>query len=143
MIESESMVYEALGRYIDCLHDSEYLGTARGKAVFYGERAYPLTPTEEPLPFMNVFYSDGLMEIICLWGKDERGAFSVRMAPDGVNADRLTGIVEITFHPHGGGTLMVTLQGNRELAKTLESAARECRKDKNPEERTVSSRVSR
>ena len=141
--ESESMVYEALGRYIDCLYGSEYLGTARGKAVFYGERAYSLTPTKEPFPFMNVFYSDELMEIISLWGKRERKVFSVRLAPDGITSDRLTGLIEIVFHPHSGGTLIVTLYGNREFAKTLKSAARECRKDKNPEGMLVSSRVSR
>ncbi|WP_193386149.1 hypothetical protein [Thermococcus sp. 4557] len=127
--DSVNVVYETLGRYIDDLCGSIYLGTARGKAVFYGEVAHPLTPTEDPLPFMNIFYSHGFIEITAVWGRMDKGAFMVRMVPSRIDVDRITGVIEITFHPADGGTVVVTLHGNPGLAETLRDAARACLKE--------------
>nr|QEK15877.1 hypothetical protein FPV09_06770 [Thermococcus aciditolerans] len=129
MGDSVNVVYETLGRYIDDLCGSIYLGTARGKAVFYGKAAHPLTPTEDPLPFMNIFYSHGLIEITAVWGRMEKGAFLVRMVPSRIDVDRITGVIEITFHPVGGGVVVITLHGNPGLAETLRDAAKACRKE--------------
>ncbi|QDA30719.1 hypothetical protein FH039_02570 [Thermococcus indicus] len=126
MGDSVNVVYETLGRYIDDLCGSIYLGTARGKAVFYGERAHPLTPTEDPLPFMNIFYSHGLIEITAVWGRMEKGAFMVRTAPSDMSYDRLSGTIELVFPAEGDGSIVVTLHGNAELARTLRDAVRAC-----------------
>jgi hypothetical protein len=143
LVDSESRVYEVLGRYIDSVCQSEYLGTARGKATLYGELPHPLTPTGDPLPFMNLFYSEGLIEIRSVWSGKERGAFSMAMAPERVDFDCPTGTVEITFRPRGGGVMIVTLQGNAELAKTLKRAAGDCKHDRNREKEPMSIGVSR
>ncbi|AFL94886.1 hypothetical protein CL1_0681 [Thermococcus cleftensis] len=127
MSESANPVYEALGSYIDGLCGSIYLGTARGKAVFYGEMVHPLTPTEEPLPFMNIFYSKGTVEVISVWGRVDKGSFTVKMVPSDMSYDRLSGTIELVFHPEGGGSIVVTLHGNTKLARTLKSAARACK----------------
>ncbi|NJE09580.1 hypothetical protein E3E25_01355 [Thermococcus sp. MAR1] len=136
---SGDIVYEALGHYIDDLCGSAFLGTARGKVVLYRMGTYPLTPPGEPLPFLNVFYSRGMLEITGIWNRDGKsGAFLLKMVPSGIEV-RDGDIVYITFHPSEGGIVLVTLYGNGGLAKTLESAVRDCRGKSREEEKIMSS----
>ncbi|WP_226996592.1 hypothetical protein [Thermococcus sp. 5-4] len=136
---SGDIVYEALGSYIDGLCGSVFLGTARGKVVLYKMGTYPLTPTGEPLPFLNVFYSHGMLEITGIWNRDGKsGAFLLKMVPSGIEV-RDGGIIYITFHPSDGGIVLVTLYGNEGLAKTLEGAVLDCRTERREDEKMLSS----
>ncbi len=136
---SGDVVYEALGSYIDGLCGSVFLGTARGKVVLYKMGTYPLTPTGDPLPFLSVFYSKGMLEITGIWNrKGKSGAFLLRMVPAGIEV-RDGGIIYITFHPRDGGIVLVTLYGNEGLARTLEGAVMDCKKDRREEEKILSS----
>ncbi|WP_232460728.1 hypothetical protein [Thermococcus barossii] len=136
---SGDIVYEALGSYIDDLCGSVFLGTARGKVVLYKMGTYPLTPTGETLPFLNVFYSRGMLEITGIWNREGRsGAFLLKMVPSGIEV-RDGGIVYITFHPSDRGIVLVTLYGNDGLAKTLEGAVFDCRTERREDEKMLSS----
>ncbi|NJE05877.1 hypothetical protein E3E36_06915 [Thermococcus sp. M36] len=122
--ESGDMVYEALGSYIDDLCGSIFVGTARGKAIMYLRKKYPLTP-EDGLPFMNIFYTNGALEITSIWNRrGERGAFLITGAPEGVEV-RDGGVVYITFR-FGKAVVLVTVHGGPGLAKTLEDVTEEC-----------------
>ncbi|WP_258083120.1 hypothetical protein [Thermococcus thermotolerans] len=136
---SGGVVYEALGSYIDGLCGSVFLGTARGKVVLYKMGTYPMTPTVDPLPFLNVFYSRGMLEITGIWNRNGKsGAFLLKMVPSGIEV-REKGIIYITFHPRDGGIVLVTLYGNEGLARTLKGAVMDCRRSRNEEEKMLSS----
>ncbi|SEW14416.1 hypothetical protein [Thermococcus thioreducens] len=135
---SGGVVYEALGSYIDGLCSSNFLGTARGKVVLYKMGTYPLTPTKK-LPFLNVFYSRGMLEITGIWNRDGKsGAFLLKMVPSGIEV-REKGIIYITFRPRDGGIVLVILYGNEGLARTLKGAVMDCGRGRGKEEKILSS----
>jgi len=126
---SGEIVYEALGSYIDDLSGSIFIGTARGRVVMYKGRTYNLTPTEEPLPFLNVFYSHGTLEITGVWVEDGRSeAVLIKMTPSGMEV-REGKEIYLTFRPKSGGIVMVVLYANEGFASTLRSVIKECKKE--------------
>lgn len=81
MSESTDIVYEALGRYIDSLCGSTYIGTARRMVVLYrGAEIHHLTPLKEPLPFLNLFYHKDTVEIVGVWREEKSEAFFLKAA---------------------------------------------------------------
>ncbi len=122
-LSESSKVYEALGDYVHSLCHSQYLGTARGSAVVYGEHRVSLT-AEGDLPFISVFYSHCELEVISVDGEN---ALSVRMKPESVSYDGPSGAIEIVF-PEMDGVLVVTLMGNRGLFRTIKGAVESCGK---------------
>ncbi|ASJ08525.1 hypothetical protein A3L11_04465 [Thermococcus siculi] len=132
-----------MGGYIDDLSNSVYLGTARGKGTMYLDGEYPLTPQDGVLPFLNVFYVEGGLEVVGLWGREKREALLLRMKPDNISVDMSGREIEITFLHPVGALVVVVLYGNEGLARTLEGAVEACKKGGNVEGRLVSSRVSR
>ncbi len=137
---SGDVVYEALGSYIDDLHGSVFIGTARGRVILYKNGTYNLTPAENP-PFLNIFYRDGMLCISGVWSEGkETEAVMIRMVPSGMEVR--DNVIYLTFKPRKGGIVMVALYGNEGLGKTLESVVSECREYRE-NEKIISSRVSR
>ncbi len=126
-LSEHSKVYEALGDYVHSLCHSLYLGTARGSAVFYGERRVPLT-AEGSTPFISIFYSKGEFEILSIDGEH---SLNLRMGPKSVSYDGSSETIEIAFSAPGGNEVIVILRGDREFFKTLKGAVESCRAVKN------------
>ncbi|WP_157721583.1 hypothetical protein [Thermococcus pacificus] len=100
----------------------------------------PSPPQDGTLPFINVFYTEGGLELVGFWDNGGREALLLRMKPGDVSVKESTGEVEITFPSQTGALVVVTLYGNRGFAETLKSAVEACRQSENVEERLISSR---
>ena len=131
MESSRGTVYEILGSYIDSLCTSIYVGRARGSAVLYHDGTlWPLTTLKDPLPFLEVFYSNGTLEIAGTWREDENHAFFLRTAISKVELIRDGNLLRLIVYPHGKmkgirGMIILTLQAGRGMGETFEKILRE------------------
>ncbi len=128
---SRGTVYEVLGSYIDSLCNSIYVGRARGSAVLYHDgMLWPLTTLKDPLPFLEVFYSSGTLEITGAWHEGGNHAFFLRAAISKIELMRDGNLLRLVVYPHGKmegirGAIIVTFQAGRGLEETFEGILRE------------------
>jgi len=112
----DGTVYEALGKYVDSLSNSLYLGTTRGRVYLEGE---PVTPKDVRL---SLFFSGRSIEISSFWGKERHGALYLRGSP---KVRFRPGRVEMSFLTRKGHVL-VRLRADRGFARVLASTASQC-----------------
>jgi len=110
-------VYEALGKYVDSLSNSLYLGAALGRVYLEGE---PLTPADVRLSF---FFSGKFMEISSIWGRKKHGVLYLKGSP---RVRVLHGRIEMVFLT-GRGRVTVLLKADRGFARVLINTALQCR----------------
>jgi len=109
-------VYEALGKYVDSLSNSLYLGATKGRVYLEGE---PVTPEDVRL---SLFFSGKSIEISSLWGRKKHGALYLRGSP---KVRFRSGRIELLFLTRMGHVL-VRLRAGRGFAKVLANTASQC-----------------
>ena len=123
MNSSKKVLYEALGAYIDDLSGALYLGTARGEiSVSNGDGKHPMTPSDESMPLIDVFYRDGSLEFVAFWARDgENRACRLRISLSKTSIIYRSNEILIKARPHGSlkGVAEVILLGNPGFAGTL------------------------
>ncbi len=147
---SRGMVYEILGNYIDSLCNSLYVGRARGSAVLYQDEIFwPLTTLERPLPFLDIFYYHGTLEIAGMWHDGGNHGFFLRAAISMVELIKEGDIMRLVIYPHGKmekmrGIIILTLHAGRGLEETFESILRDerCSREMEKEGDMISSLAS-
>lgn len=112
----DDTIYEALGKYVDSLSNSLYLGTARGRVYLDGR---PITPDGVKL---SLFFSGKSIEVSSLWGKREHGALYLRGSPE---VSFHSGRVELLFLTRKGRVL-VRLRAGKGFARVLANTASLC-----------------
>ncbi|WP_297072665.1 hypothetical protein [Thermococcus sp.] len=112
----DGTVYEALGRYVDSLSNSLYLGTGRGTVYLEGE---PVTPEDVRL---SLFFSGKSIEISSLWGRKRYGVLYLRGSPKvRVHLSK----IELLFLTRRG-RVTVRLNADRGFARVLVNTASQC-----------------